>query len=429
MPLPCTLKERLLRASLALLCFVGALLVTGLDTRSPNFRGVDSMQLVLSGMVAIWSSALSHETTPLQSSTLAFLFLMLCGFCLQAVNPVTDKTAHSSAQALVQTRQRLGRPEEPFTSSVPEEPGAKFMKSTVASRMRSQAAQAAQPAQGLKTGPAACGERFQPEKESTKLKQDTPRRNEVDGKDQRERPQGDSHKNDKMCHKTHKTERQGIHSNTNCAFGRPRVSRRLLECFRACGRLLRRVHPRISNFWKLSICSNNFYKGIVSHCGNQTLKAGVEVQDLPGVSGGLGDARRDQESWRDLQPTNMTNTVKPLPTNMNPKQRMAGSMRQPDKNTSHEKLALKQHHGSISSHVPEQDCQERGYTRCFLPDHHTKFSIRHVFESNTLVPASFDKMENGSSNLHDETAVHRRPDMLVNHRPNYSAIVVWLMRT
>ena len=120
---------------------------------------------------------------------------------------------------------------------------------------------------------------------------------------------------------------------------------------------------------------------------------------------------------------------KPLPTNMNPKQRMAGSMRQPDKNTSHEKLALKQHHGSISSHVPEQDCQERGYTRCFLPDHHTKFSIRHVFESNTLVPASFDKMENGSSNLHDETAVHRRPDMLVNHRPNYSAIVVWLMRT
>lgn len=383
MPLPCTLKERLLRASLALLCFVG--------------------------MVAIWSSALSHETTPLQSSTLAFLFLMLCGFCLQAVNPVTDKTAHSSAQALVQTRQRLGRPEEPFTSSVPEEPGAKFMKSTVASRMRSQAAQAAQPAQGLKTGPAACGERFQPEKESTKLKQDTPRRNEVDGKDQRERPQGDSHKNDKMCHKTHKTERQGIHSNTNCAFGRPRVSRRLLECFRACGRLLRRVHPRISNFWKLSICSNNFYKGIVSHCGNQTLKAGVEVQDLPGVSGGLGDARRDQESWRDLQPTNMTNTVKPLPTNMNPKQRMAGSMRQPDKNTSHEKLALKQHHGSISSHVPEQDCQERGYTRCFLPDHHTKFSIRHVFESNTLVPASFDKMENGSSNLHDETAVPKKP--------------------
>ena len=397
--------------------------MTGLDTRSPNFRGVDSMQLVLSGMVAIWSSALSHETTPLQSSTLAFLFLMLCVFCLQAVNPVTDKTAHSSAQALVQTGQRLGRPEEPFTSSVPEEPGAKFMKSTVASRMRSQAGQAAhaaQPAQGLKTGPAACGERFQPEKESTKLKQDTPRRNEVDGKDQRERPQGDSHKNDKMCHKTHKTERQGIHSNTNCAFGRPRVSRRLLECFRAGGRLLRRVHPRISNFWKLSICSKG--TGIVSQCGNQTLKGGVEVQDLPGVlSGGLGDgARRDQESWhRDLQPANMTNTVKPLPV-LNPKQRMAGSMRQPDKNTSHEKLALKQHHGSISSHVPEQDCQERGYTRCFLPDHHTKFSIRHVFESNTLVPASFDKMENGSSNL-DETAVHGRPDM-VNHRPNYSAI-------
>ena len=194
------------------------------------------------------------------------------------------------------------------------------MKSTVASRMRSQAAQAAQAAQavqGLKTGAAACGERLQPEKESTKPKQDTPRRNEVDGKDQRERPQGDSHKNDKICHKTHKSERQGIHrSNTNYAFGRPRVSRRLLECFRAGGRLLRRVHPRISNFWKLST-------GIVSECGNQTLKAGAEPQDPPGVrSGGFGQlgdgARRDQESWhRDLQPTN---TVKPLPV-LNPKQK------------------------------------------------------------------------------------------------------------
>eukprot|EP00435_Cladocopium_sp_Y103_P043601 s4054_g12.t1 len=367
-PFPCTFKERLLRASLALLCFVG--------------------------MVAIRSSALLHQTNPLQSSTLAFLFLMLCTFFLQALNPVADKKADSSAQTLVQTG-RLGRLEEPFTfPSFSVEPGAKFMKSTVASRMRSQAAQA------LKTGAAsACGEgRFQPEKvESTKLKQDTPRpRNEVDAKDQRERPQGnDSQKNDKMCHKT---ERQGIHrSNTNCGVGRPRVSRRLLECFRAGGRLLRRVHPRIVSFWKLS-------NGILSQRGNQTLNTGVEVQDLPGVPSGVGDgARRDQESWhRDLQATNMTNTVKPLPV-LNPKQKMAGTMRQPDKNTSCEKLPLKQHHSGISSHVPEQACQERGF-----PDNHTKFCIRPVFESKTLVPASFDKMEHGSLNslnLNDEAAV------------------------
>lgn len=151
--------------------------------------------------------------------------------------------------------------------------------------------------------------------------------------------------------------------------------------------MLRRVHPRISNFWKLS---------------NQTLKAG-EVQD-PGVPRGLGEARV-QDSWhRDLQPTNMTNTLKPLPV-LNPKQKMAGSTRQPDKNTSHEKLVLKQHHGSISSNLLESDCQERGHARCFLPDNHAKFCVRPVFESNTLVPASFDKIENGSSNLPDETAV------------------------
>ena len=356
---------------------------------------------MLPGIVTTWSSALWGLPGSTNVPSFTFftkILMMLFGiFCLQALNPVgSDKEVTG-----LQTAQM--RSEDPLDREVDR---AKFMKSTVASRMRNQQSQqshslsqntvahAASTLACLKTG--AIGE-GRSEKESAKTKDLSRPKSEADGKDQRERQQTDSHRSEKMCHYAEKQRGRNSSSNLRVSSGKSR----LLEFFQAGGRLLRQFYSRISRLRKdlNSLISRSPDRNQISNpCEVKGL------HDAHGSSRRFGEAaqREPQKSCHQDSVALPTNSLKSLQA-LSQKQKMTVSMRHTvDRNTSHEKPPLKQQHNSISCHSSE-DCPERGFGRSVRADHATKFSVRPVFDcTNTCAHSMFEsKMKSGSADLDD----------------------------
>jgi len=279
--MPHSLKERLIRASLAGLCLAGVLWIR-------------SSMSSMSQMHCIGS------------------FLMIsCGiFFLQALSPEKGTSPDSMK----------GLPLDASFNSNEFHEAKKFMKSTVASRMRCQG-----------SGIGSCGNGGAPRlKESTKLKDQTNFR-------QNDFSKSEKAGNYKTQHR--REEKEAGNLNSECASSGPR----LLECFRAGGRLLRRVYPR-----------------------------SIHPVEVP-VPCKRGDAPEPQKakSLEDVLPATATNHLKLV----NQKQRM------PEKKTSQLQKA-----SSNSS----TNCQSEGERLGRVRDA-TKFCVRPVSINLDTKPGSLDR--------------------------------------
>eukprot|EP00434_Breviolum_minutum_P036362 symbB.v1.2.032215.t3/scaffold3835.1/size49521/6 len=196
MPMPHGVKERLIRASLAGLC--------------------------LAGVLWIRSNSMSEPMSCSMHSIGSFLMISCGIFFLQALSPEKGTSSDSINPGLPLDASLNFNSNEEFEAK-------KFMKSTVASRMRCQG-----------SGIGSCGNAGTPRlKESTKLKDLT---------NFRQNDFSRSEKAGNFSKTLQHQRREGKETGNLNNFG-PRAPSgpRLLECLRAGGRLLRdRVSPRIA---------------------------------------------------------------------------------------------------------------------------------------------------------------------------------------